>query len=187
MGTHWYSSSREQIAIEQALEAVERRIFAEGASDELIDAALAERDELYERQVSARRALEQRGEAIASEVVREWPEIVQRHAAALGAPAAGQTFLNLLQWGTDYYAETLDEEGVPMNRFAYPLHSLSLEPEHARQLALELLRYADDLMTPSFMGRLFSRRLLRRAKAVRKAALWLWFWASLDCLVHAGQ
>jgi hypothetical protein len=74
-----------------------------------------------------------------------------------------------------------------MHGFSYSLLSLDLEPDQTRQLATELLHYVDRLTAPSLMKRLFPGRFAQRVQATRKAALWLWFWASLDCPVSASD
>jgi hypothetical protein len=196
MGIHWYALSREMIEVERALEAVEHRIFAPDATEATRDAALAEREMLYEREDATRRAMEQRGRGVGVEVIRDWPEEVQRHAAAYGTPREGQSFLDdFIGPDTDYYVEILADAGVPMDGFSYPLRSLDLQPEQARQLALELLRYVDRLEAPSPVSWWWSKRRAqkaqatraRQARATRVAALWLWFWAWLDCRIEAGN
>lgn len=128
------------------------------------------------------------GRAVGLDVVREWPEIVQRHVAALRPKPEAKCFLDLLGRDADYYGD-LETNGVPLDGFSYylwNLNGLTLEPEQTKKLTLELLHYADELLAPSGLARLFfAKRLARRAEIVRDAGVWLWFWASLDCPVEA--
>jgi hypothetical protein len=96
MGIHWYARSRELIAISQALEDGDHRIFGPDASAADIDAANAECDVLFDRQDAARLALKQQSESVGVRVIRDWPESLRRHAAAYGTPREGQSFVDFV-------------------------------------------------------------------------------------------
>lgn len=175
MGIHWYARSSQLLEVLQALEAVERRIFATGASDLEVEAALAEREALYAREDAARTELEHRGRAVTIGAARHWPPDVAQHVEALGPAERDCPLLDLLGWGVYYYAENLRAAGVPMGAFSSHLDSLRLSPEEARVLGEELLTWAAHTARGD---------TLRHA---REAGLWLYLWGTAGCAVEAGQ
>jgi hypothetical protein len=173
MGYHWYAVSPELTAITRALDDLESRMSADD-DEAAVNAASHEMDVLLAREMEAGRAMAARGASVTVAAARGWPPEVQQHLAAFGASDEGRSILALLEWETNYYVENLHHEGVPMRGFSRDLRAIALEPTQVRELAQELLRHASGARKP------------KAAREARRAGLWLWLWASLDCRVEAG-
>jgi hypothetical protein len=203
MGTHWRAQSNELIDVWKALEKVERRIFAEGASQIERDSAIEERESLIQREDDARTAQEQGARTVTLDQIRNWPPQILRHVAALGPADTSRSFLDLLGWGPVYCAENLPISGIRMDRFSHPLRSLDISAEQACRLGEEMLSYVDNLESkyagskplptprtgsPWLRWIPWSRaRIADQVSAAREAGLWLWFWGWLGCRIEAGE
>jgi hypothetical protein len=176
VGIHWYAESDALINIQQALDDVERRIFAPNATPATIDSGLAEREMLYRREDAARSAFMLEGRSVKWEATTRWPDSIRRHVSFFGSQPPTRSVLEVLDWGDDYYAENLTSaaphlQGLSRSPFTFP----RLSSQDARQLACELLDHVDEMPDEGSQ------------RAIRTSALWLWVWASVGASFSCGQ
>jgi hypothetical protein len=185
MGLHWYARSPQVSDALSALEDVERRIFAPDAHERGVEVAIEEREPLFDREKAARAEQLDRARAVTLDLIKSWPSHVLRHVEALGSAAADRSFLSLLGWEADYYAENLQASDVPLNRFSHPWRSLELSARQACSFGLELLAYVEEVELQHTISK--SPTASKQAASAREAGLWLWFWGWVGCRVVAGN
>lgn len=174
MGSHWYARSPELIDVGNESIEIERRIVNPEAKPKEIDEGLDAREALFVREAAVRAELDERGAAITIKSL-DWPARVRAHLDALGPSSPDDRVLDRIGWGTSYYAENLRLAGVPMDGFSQRLEYLSLSPVESRQLAEELLAYADRPHEAA------------QVQSARVAGLWLYLWGSLGCFIESGD
>jgi len=172
MGMHWYARSRELGIILRRLDDAERHMASAAPAE--IDAAIRERDRLFEEADAVRAELASRGAAVTVTDALAWGPDVRAHVQALGADGA-RSLLDVLDWNAGYYAENLRRAGVRIEGFSHPLMHLRVDAAGARALGLELLQSIAELRDPAAIRQL------------RIAGLWLFLWGSVECTVESGS
>jgi len=185
MGLHWYAYSAELTDVLNGLEEVERRIFAPDARERDIEAAIEERESLFDREKAARAEQLDCARALTLDLIKAWPPHVVRHVKALEPAEPDRSVLGLLGWEADYYAENLQVSGVPLDRFSQSWRSLELSAGQACSFGLELLAYVDTIELQHDESR--STSASKQAASARVAGLWLWFWGWFGCRIVAGD
>jgi hypothetical protein len=176
VGVHWHAESPELVRIHQALDDVESRIFAPGASASAIEGSLVEREALYRQEDTERKAWEERGRGITWREAAGWPEPVRRHLYSYGRQPEERSVLDLLEWGADYYAENLRAAAGYLHDLSpAPFGFSTLTPGEASTLAVGLLDRAAGMDDD------------QARRAARIAGLWLWAWASVGAIISSAH